>query len=400
MGSGFSKATSEYAWIQLPFCWLFAHNGNLEVMSEKAETNFEAEEYSWEFETRFGALRFKDSLYLLTQYNNEIENIEVMKWKPTRQWILDWYCEQNYDVLNLSPEAEPAKLIATDEFQYVSALKEIMLTGNLRPDRTGTGTKSLFNLHMSFDLTEGKLPLMTQRKLSWKNIWAELLFFLRGQTDANILRDQGVGIWNLNSSREFLDRIGLFQRQEYDLGPVYGWQWRHFGARYVDCKTDYTGQGIDQLALVIETLKKDPYSRRLLVSAWNPSDLNLMVLPPCHYSFQFYVEGEYLSCVLNQRSGDMILGIPYNIASYSLLTHIVAHLTGLKASKLAINIGDAHIYCNHFEAAYDMIGLSTADEFPTISFNRKIDHLDDIKFEDVTLNNYSSGPIIKFDMAV
>lgn len=309
------------------------------------------------------------------------------------------YLSDGYEVFVIDGNKCSSWFNGGEEQKYVNALNKILKYGQVAIDRTNVGTKSIFNIGMTFDLTNNRLPLMTQRKLSWKNIWTELLFFIRGQTDASILRQQGVNIWNSNSSRAYLDKIGLTDREEYDLGPVYGWQWRHFGATYIDCKTDYTGQGIDQLAEVINTIKKDPHSRRLIVTAWNPEDLKQMVLPPCHYSFQFYVRDGMLSCLLNQRSGDMVLGIPYNIASYSLLTHIVAQLTGLKADKLHINIGDAHIYRNHIEGVEAMIKLQKYP-LPTIRWNRNPTDIDDVKFEDVVLENYTSGPIIKFDMAV
>ena len=212
-------------------------------------------------------------------------------------------------------------------------------------------------------------------------------------------------IWEGNGSRAYLDKIGLTERAEGDLGPVYGFQWRHFGAEYVDCNTDYSGQGVDQLADVIHKLKNNPYDRRIIMSAWNPADLAKMALPPCHMFAQFYVsykEGEgrgALSCVLYQRSCDMGLGVPFNIASYALLTIMIAHVCGLEPGEFIHTMGDAHVYVDHVDALKGQLER-VPREFPTLKINRKVDDIDDFKFEDFELVGYDPHPSIKMNMSV
>jgi len=215
----------------------------------------------------------------------------------------------------------------------------------------------------------------------------------------------GVKIWEGNGSRAYLDKIGLTERAEGDLGPVYGFQWRHFGAEYVDCNTDYSGQGVDQLADVIHKLKNNPYDRRIIMSAWNPADLAKMALPPCHMFAQFYVsykEGKdrgALSCVLYQRSCDMGLGVPFNIASYALLTIMIAHVCGLEPGEFIHTMGDAHVYVDHVDALKGQLER-VPREFPTLKINRKVDDIDDFKFEDFELVGYDPHPSIKMNMSV
>lgn len=209
------------------------------------------------------------------------------------------------------------------EFQYLELIGKIIERGQEKTDRTGVGTYSLFGEMMRFDL-QRSFPLLTTKKVFWKGVVEELLWFLRGSTDGRLLSDKGVRIWDGNGSREFLDKLGFQERREGDLGPVYGFQWRHFGAAYQNCDTDYTGKGIDQIKELIDQLQQNPDSRRHIVSAWNVSDLKKMALPPCHVLFQFYVSQGRLSCMLYQRSCDVGLGIPFNIASYALLTTLIA----------------------------------------------------------------------------
>lgn len=215
----------------------------------------------------------------------------------------------------------------------------------------------------------------------------------------------GVKIWEGNGSRAYLDKIGLTERAEGDLGPVYGFQWRHFGAKYVDCDTDYSGQGVDQLADVIHKLKNNPYDRRIIMSAWNPADLAKMALPPCHMFAQFYVSYKEekdrgaLSCVLYQRSCDMGLGVPFNIASYALLTIMIAHVCGLEPGEFIHTMGDAHVYVDHVDALKGQLER-VPREFPTLKINRKVDDIDDFKFEDFELVGYDPHPSIKMNMSV
>jgi thymidylate synthase len=193
-----------------------------------------------------------------------------------------------------------------EEHQYLSLIHEIVAKGVLRPDRTGTGTKSIFGAQSRYSLRNDVIPVLTTKAISWKSVVEELLWFIRGSTDSKELSAKGVKIWDANGSRGFLDSLGFTDREEGDLGPVYGFQWRHFGAEYKDCHTDYAGQGVDQLQRIIDLLKTNPNDRRMLMIAWNPTDLPKMALPPCHCLVQFYVANGELSCQLYQRSADIV----------------------------------------------------------------------------------------------
>ena len=243
------------------------------------------------------------------------------------------------------------------EDQYLNLLRKVLKEGIEKPDRTGVGTYSLFGEKMEFDISKS-IPILTTKKVFWKKVLIEFLWFVSGKTDIDTLQKQGVRFWDANSSREFLDKRGLTHLREGDLGPIYGFNWRHFGAVYKNCDTDYTGQGIDQLKTIIDMLKNDPFSRRLILTSWNTSIIDQMALPPCHHTFQLNVveiNGEkYLDCMLIQRSGDLFLGIPFNIASYSFLTYMLAHLTGMKPRKFIHIIGDAHVYKNHIDAVKNL----------------------------------------------
>lgn len=241
-----------------------------------------------------------------------------------------------------------------DEYKYLWDVTNILSNGQLRSDRTGIGTLSLFGLQTRYDLRK-QFPLFTTKRVFWRGVVEELLWFIRGSTNSNELSARGVKIWDANGSRDFLDARGLFDRETGDLGPVYGFQWRHFGAPYRDMSCDYSGQGTDQLAKVIDLIKTDPSSRRIVMSSWNPSDLDKMALPPCHILCQFYVVNGELSCQLYQRSADMGLGVPFNVASYSLLTYMIAHLTDLKPGDFIHTIGDAHVYLNHVDGLLEQL---------------------------------------------
>lgn len=255
---------------------------------------------------------------------------------------------------------------------YLRVINRILVEGEEREDRTGTGVIGIFSDRMEFDLQKG-FPLVTTKKVNFSAIAHELLWFISGNTNIKYLQDNNVKIWN-----EWADEKG-------DLGPVYGHQWRHWGR--------------DQLANVIETIKSNPTNRRLIVNTWNNEDLDKMALPPCHMMFQFYVRGEYLDCQMYQRSADMFLGVPYNIASYALLTHLVAHVTGLKPGKFYHVLGDAHLYKNHIEQAKLQL---TREPFslPTLKIRRSTDKIDDIKFEDLELVRYVAHPFIKGEVSV
>ncbi|PIA55835.1 hypothetical protein AQUCO_00700274v1 [Aquilegia coerulea] len=214
-----------------------------------------------------------------------------------------------------------------EEYMYLRLVQDIISNGAQKDDRTGTGTLSKFGCQMRFNLRRS-FPLLTTKRVFWRGVVEELLWFINGSTNAKVLQEKGVHIWDGNASRDYLDSVGLVDREEGDLGPVYGFQWRHFGAIYTNMHADYKGQGFDQLLDVINKIKNRPDDRRIILSAWNPSDLKLMALPPCHMFAQFYVANGELSCQMYQRSADMGLGVPFNIASYSLLTCMIAHVCG------------------------------------------------------------------------
>ncbi len=262
--------------------------------------------------------------------------------------------------------------------QYHDLLKRVLEEGTKKEDRTGTGTLSVFGHQMRFNLNEG-FPLITTKKVHMKSIVHELLWFLKGDSNIKYLKDNGVSIWD-----EWADENG-------NLGPVYGVQWRSW-------KT-HDGRTVDQIKNLIENIKKNPDSRRLIVSAWNVSDVDKMALPPCHTMFQFYVANNKLSCQLYQRSADIFLGVPFNIASYALLTHMVAQVTGLGVGDFVHTMGDAHLYTNHIEQAQ----LQLSRDFfplPQIKLNPEVKDIFGFKFEDFTLENYQAHPHIKAPVAV
>jgi len=272
----------------------------------------------------------------------------------------------------------------SEENQYLNLIKTILNTGSLEESRNGI-TKSIFGYSMRFSLRDGQLPLITTKRLAWKTCFNELMWFIRGSTNNAELVAAGVHIWDANSTRDFLDSRGLKKNAEGDLGPVYGHQWRHFNAAYTDCHTDYTGKGVDQLAYIIDALKtpESRSSRRLVMSAWNPCQIDEMALPPCHVLAQFNVtNGKYLSCSLYQRSGDVGLGVPFNIASYSFLTHLLAKHCGLIAEEFILFLGNAHIYEEHIQVLEQQI-LRTPFKFPKINIQEKRDNIEDYKVRDI-----------------
>ena len=265
-----------------------------------------------------------------------------------------------------------------EEQQYLDLLAEVLEQGARKTDRTGTGTVSVFGRQLRFSLHD-TFPLLTTKKLHVKSILYELLWFLRGDTNVKWLQERGVSIWD-----EWADAAG-------ELGPVYGYQWRRWRAP--------DGREIDQIANVVESLKKKPDSRRHIVSAWNPADVERMALPPCHALFQFYVADGRLSCQMYQRSADLFLGVPFNIASYALLTRMVAQVTGLAAAEFVLTLGDAHLYLNHLEQAREQL-RRTPRPFPRMSLNPQVRGLFDFEFEDFALEGYEPHPAIKAPIAV
>lgn len=259
---------------------------------------------------------------------------------------------------------------------YLKSLRHVLENGSDRGDRTGTGTRSVFGMQTRYDLTQG-FPATTTKRLWFKGVVHELLWFLKGETNIAYLQENKVKIWD------------AWADEDGELGPVYGQQWRSWGS-----------SGVDQIKQIVKSLRDNPESRRHIVSAWNVADIDKMALPPCHLLFQFYVrEGKYLDCQLYQRSADMFLGVPFNIASYSVLTHMLAQVCGYTAGEFVHTIGDAHIYSNHFDQVEEQLSREPM-ELPTLWLNPEIKDIDDFTFEDIRLEGYRSHPTIKAPIAV
>jgi thymidylate synthase len=262
---------------------------------------------------------------------------------------------------------------------YLDLVKQVLETGEARPDRTGVGTRSLFGHQMRFDLADG-FPLLTNRRIHLKSVVHELLWFIKGETNIAYLKENGVSIWD-----EWANERG-------ELGPVYGKQWRRWETA--------DGRVTDQLRGVIDQIRRDPHSRRLIVSAWNVGDLPKMALAPCHVMFQFYVHGNgRLSCQLYQRSADLFLGVPFNVASYALLTHMIAQVTGLKPGEFVHTLGDAHLYENHLEQARELLSRDPRP-LPTLKLNPSVRDIDDFTYDDIEVVGYDPHPPIKALVAV
>ena len=261
---------------------------------------------------------------------------------------------------------------------YLDLMQHVLSNGAQKSDRTGTGTLSVFGAQLRFDLNAG-FPLLTTKKVHLKSIIHELLWFLKGDTNIKYLKDNGVGIWD-----EWADAQG-------DLGPVYGYQWRSWPAP--------DGRHIDQISQVLEQLRKNPDSRRMIVSAWNVADLDRMALMPCHAFFQFYVADGRLSCQLYQRSADIFLGVPFNIASYAVLTMMIAQVCGLKLGDFVLTFGDTHLYMNHLDQAREQLSRQPR-KLPTMRLNPAVKNLFDFKYEDFTLESYDPHPAIRAPVAV
>ena len=278
--------------------------------------------------------------------------------------------------------------------QYLDLLRTTLEHGRTRADRTGVGTLGIFGHQMRFSLREG-FPLVTTKKLHVRSIIYELLWFIAGDTRVGYLNENGVKIWDEWATAE---QTARFEREPGDLGPVYGHQWRNFGATG---KPDgsYERDGFDQLTNVLEQIRTNPSSRRLIVSGWNPVEAEAVALPPCHTLFQFYVQDGELSCQLYQRSGDIFLGVPFNIASYALLTCMVAQVTGLKPGDFVHTLGDAHLYLNHIEQAREQLSR-TPRALPTLHLDPSVKSLFDFRYEHIKLEGYDPHPHIRAEVAV
>ena len=286
-----------------------------------------------------------------------------------------------------------------EENQYLNLIDDILKEGEIFEGRNGK-TIAVFGSAMRFSLAENKIPFLTTKKLAWKTCLKELLWFIKGDTSNKRLNNENVHIWDGNSSRQFLDSRGLYNRDEGDLGPIYGFQWRHFNAEYINSETDYNNKGVDQLQYIIEQLKNPDTrnSRRLIMTAWNPCQINDMALPPCHVLCQFNVSNnQELSCSLYQRSGDVGLGVPFNIASYSFLTHLIAHHCDLKPKDFCYFLGNTHIYDDHINE----LQIQTQREpytFPKLNIINKRNNIEDYEVSDFIILDYNYHENIKMKM--
>jgi len=345
----------------------------------------------WQGDDDSKYFHYGSMLSRMSVIKERVESTDTRIYDPNDQHYKVKHCNLIFRVY------QKKELINSDEQQYLTLMNSIVNDGLLMEGRNGQ-VKSSFGEKMVFNLD--RFPLLTTKKMGHKTVLRELLWFLKGSTDNQALKDKNVHIWDQNASKEFLESRGL-PYEEDDLGPVYGFQWRHFGASYKDRDTDYTGQGFDQIKWLIQEIKDNPSSRRLILNAWNPSDLDKMALPPCHILSQFYVnidEGT-LSCQLYQRSGDMFLGVPFNIASYAYLTYILCKLTGYKPGKLHHVLGDAHVYQEHYQAVKDQY-KRVPKVFPKLTISDELTDIDNIDEKMFILEEYSSYSRISAPMKV
>lgn len=346
-----------------------------------------AEIYNW----------FWDNGYIGKAHVTRIDDTYVdcdtkFQWPRNKVW-----CE--YDV-SLSPKARYFRYTIpnTDEVQCIDIMRNIIQYGNFKSDRTGVGTMSVFGRQLRFNLRKGTFPLMTTRKMFLRGIFAELMLFIRGQTDNQILEDQKISIWRGNTTREFLDARKLQHLPVGDMGASYGFLFRHFGAKYENCNTDYTGKGTDQLTNVINTIKTNPNDRRMIISLWNPAGLDECPLPPCLYNYQFYVHNKELYCMMTQRSSDFVVAGGWNIATGALLTYLIASVCDLTPGELIWNIGDTHVYNNLIEQARKQTEREPRP-YPKLFINKK-ENIEEYEFQDLELLCYDPHPSIEMVMNV
>ena len=288
-----------------------------------------------------------------------------------------------------------------EEYQYLELIQDVKENGDWIEGRNGK-VCSVFGKMMRFNLRDGKIPILTTKHTAWKTCLKELLWFISGNTSNKTLNDKNVHIWDQNASKEFMESRGLNYESEHDLGPIYGFQWRHFDANYKGCDAEYNSCGIDQLQKIIMSLKneKDKYSRRLIMTAWNPKQIDQMALPPCHIFCQFKVNSKNeLSCILYQRSGDIGLGVPFNIASYSFLTHLLAFHCDLTPGEFVHVLGDAHIYEDHMKPLTEIQFLREPYSFPMLNMKEKRENIDDYIFDDFEVIDYKHHEKIKMNMS-
>jgi len=341
--------------------------------------------------------------HMAEEYSNRLTNqLNSYKTITDISFNEDYHSNQSCNFTKTSDNIfSNIKRLQHEELQYLNIIDNIIVNGFWENGRNGK-IRTIFGNTMRFSLKDGKIPILTTKKMDWKTCLKELLWFIRGQTDNTLLKKQGVHIWDANGSRDFLDSRGLKLYPEDMLGPIYGYQWRNFGASY-NCfsgkpvtDADHPFNGVDQLQCIINILKdpKRRSSRRLVMTTWNPKQLDKMSIPPCHILCQFNVhDGNKLSCAMYQRSGDFPIGIPFNIASYSFLTHLIAKHCGLEAYEFVHFVGNCHIYEDHVEPIKQQLTREPF-EFPTVFINQIRENINDYQIEDFELSNYTSHPAI------
>lgn len=348
---------------------------------------------------------FSSPIDFLSSFN-DLSNVWIIGGKQIYEWFIQHDYIKEYHITHIAGDHDCDLFLSTnkEEQNYLNVVQNILNNGQIRKDRTGTGTLATFGTQFVFNIRES-IPLLTTKRVYFRSVAHELVMMLRGITDSKWLEERKVNIWKKNTSRESLDQYGKKHYKEGDMGPMYGWQWRHFGAQYRGCDADYTGEGIDQLEEVIQLIKTDPYSRRILMTTYDVRTKQDGVLYPCHgLVVQFFCEdredGKWLSCHMYQRSMDLFLGAPFNFASYALLTYIIAQKTGRKPDKLFISSGDTHIYSNLIEQCKLQLTRVPCYPFPKLVVDCEKKSWDEIEPSDFKLIDYKCQAPIKGEMSV